>query len=232
MRITEIVDTVFRDTKFPSIYKSPSVPDNDDDTDVNAYKPPSNSGFFGVVKPTPRNPHEVYKTTKRSFDGDDPDSDYYDGYYAWVTTIAPYAKSNPYLPRVRVIDKKTDLNNQIKPRYQLEKLVNYTEVSYKTLHALYLKEVPGATDELFTELRTRKYHQHNKKLIWLDIIYGVINTADEHSGTNPQADELVHLMDVASNNAEPDLENPDNAMIRLTSVGPQIVFVDPISYIG
>ena len=24
----------------------------------------------------------------------------------------------------------------------------------------------------------------------------------------------------------------DNAMIRLTSVGPQIVFVDPISYVG
>ena len=41
MRITEIVDTVFRDTKFPSIHKSPTVPDDDD---VNAYKPPIQRG--------------------------------------------------------------------------------------------------------------------------------------------------------------------------------------------
>ena len=42
MRIPEIVDTVFRDTKFPSIHKSPTVLDDNDD--VNAYKPPIQRG--------------------------------------------------------------------------------------------------------------------------------------------------------------------------------------------
>lgn len=233
MKLREIFDTNFRDTKFPGSHKGRTM--DDEEKDINTFRPPSDSGMFGVVKPTPRNPHEVYKTTKTSFDENDPDDEdeyghyTYDGYYAWVTTIAPYAKSNPYLPRVYVIDKKTDKNNRIRPRYQMEKLLNYNEVQFSVLRALYMKEVPDATDEMFDELKYGNHYQSNKKLIWMNIIAGVFNTVDEYPGTNPQADELVELIDKVSGGNEPDTENVDNAMIRQTSTGPQIVFTDPVS---
>ena len=241
MKLHEIVDTQFRDTKFPGKHK-PRPPVIDDPAEdwaekLNKYVPPSLSGAFGTVKPMPRNPHEVYKTTQYSFDENDPD-EYdngritYDGYYAWVSGIAPYAKSNPYLPRVYVIDKKTDENGRIRPRYQLEKLFNYNEVPFSVLRALYLKEVPDATDDMFDELKHGTRLQITKKRIWMDIIYGVLSAADNRPGTNPQADELVELIYSINNENEPDIDNPDNTMIRLTSIGPQVVFVDPVSFIG
>lgn len=237
MKLREIVDTQFRDTKFPGMHKSRPMDDNNEEEDINTFRPPSDSGMFGIVKTIPRNPHEVYKTTKYSFDETDPDDvdengqHTYDGYYAWVNTIAPYASSNPYLPRVYVIDKKSDENNRIRPRYQMEKLLTYNEVQFSVLRALYLKEVPNSTNEMFDELKHGDHYQSNKKHIWMKIISGVFDTVNDYPGTNPQADELVELIDKVSGDQEPDTDNVDNAMLRLTSKGPQIVFTDPVSAI-
>lgn len=114
----------------------------------------------------------------------------------------------------------------------MEKLFNYNEVPFSVLRALYLKEVPDATDDMFDELKHGTRLQITKKRIWMDIIYGVLSAADNRPGTNPQADELVELIYSINNENEPDIDNPDNTMIRLTSIGPQVVFVDPVSFIG
>ncbi|KAI9549464.1 hypothetical protein GHT06_001864 [Daphnia sinensis] len=69
-------------------------------------------------------------------------------YYAWVKTIAPYMKSNPYLPRVYVVDDRTDARGSKNPRYKMEKLYSPSELSMDALLGMAEKiQGDGAVDE-------------------------------------------------------------------------------------
>lgn len=223
MRLREIFDTKFRDTKFPAMH---------DTVNFTPDKIGQKHGYYSQVKSTPNNPHEVYKSTKRSFlynlPIDQPNETIVDAYYDWVKAIAPYAKSNPYLPRVYVVDDKTDVTGKIKPRYQMEKLVDYHEVPLNVLYALYYKEVYEASRYVIDEIEDNVSPENFDGVItnlWLTIINDVRKNSTNNSKIQQALDIIKDLCDTKE--YERDM-HMGNFMIRLTSIGPQIVFTDPI----
>lgn len=95
MKINEIVDTEFRDSQ------------NTQNT-VSKLKNTKllGAGYYSTAHQPRNNPFEIYKASKRPFNYDNlslyPVDNDIDPYYDWVKAIAPYVKSNPYLPRVYV----------------------------------------------------------------------------------------------------------------------------------
>ncbi|KAI9549465.1 hypothetical protein GHT06_001865 [Daphnia sinensis] len=106
-------------------------------------------GMFSDVQVDPRDPHMAVKTDSAY----DEDYFYENAYYAWVQAIAPYMKSNPYLPRVYVVDDRTDPMGTTKPRYKMEKLHPFEDLSIDALMGMYENMTSGNS-----EITLKKWH--------------------------------------------------------------------------
>lgn len=62
-----------------------------------------------------------------------------DGYYQYVKALKPIMDSNPYAPRVYLINLQKDQQGYIRPIYQIEKLVHGQTLSKKVIYAMGVK---------------------------------------------------------------------------------------------
>lgn len=219
MKITEIIDTEFRDTKHGTEHNNTLVPNN-----------ALGSGAYSYVVQDDDSPFEVDKFNADSFPNtpDKHESLSKDPYFEWIKAIAPYVKSNPYLPRVYVADLNSDTNGAIKPSFKMEKLHDPQHVEFNVLVALYQKETDGDSD--FLEYVNDLYDSgHDKKatfVIWDKIVQSVAFNSLWNDNIEQVNDIITNLTSIRGFK----IDNHDgNFMIRLTSIGPQIVFTDPIS---
>lgn len=194
-------------------------------------------GMFSDVQIDPRDPHMAIKTDSAY----DEEYFYENAYYAWVQAIAPYMKSNPYLPRVYVVDDRTDSRGTTKPRYKMEKLHPFEDLSIDALMGMYENMTSGNS-----EITLKKWHndidraeasgsmtqredreQHIKYDIWRRIVT-VENLKDAAKKDNSLAQALKIIKDLTKDGYGYDMHS-GNFMVRLTPHGPQLVFTDPIS---
>lgn len=204
MKLSEIIDTEFI-----------NVPD---DTDTKSLKKLGTGVHASVVND--EDPFMVRKSQLRT--KDDPDA-----YYHWVKAIAPYISSNPYLPRVYVVnDNKSDWG--MTPTYKMEKLVDYTQVPLDVLISLYYKEVPNPSDVYIDDLvsYTATEPLEKEKMLWKKITQAVLHPGQENKHID-QAINIVYML-INKNLGHFDL-HPGNFMIRMGKFGPQLVITDPIA---
>lgn len=202
MKITEIIDTSFINTP-----------------DTTVASPHSKTGVYGSVSDDD-DPFMVHKSTNRVIE--DPDA-----YYHWVTAIGPWIKSNPYLPRVYVVNKNESTWG-IKPSYKIEKLVDYTQVPIEVLVSLYYKEIPRPSDLKINDLieYSKTEYTEAKKVLWKDIISEVTHPGNQNKNIKQAIDIIYRL--ISRGLGSYDL-HMGNFMIRMGPVGPQIVITDPIA---
>ena len=227
MKLHEIVDTQFRDTPV----------DVDVDDDSNSNNDLIGAGYYSRVHQPRDNPHEVHKTTKARFKYDTgatvPIDDSVDPYYDWVKAIAPYAKSNPYLPRVYVADSKSlRRTGELKPHYQLEKLFDHKAISSSVLYVLYYKEMANHDKaDAYIETMEKQIDnnlispEHAMSDLWLQIIKCIKYNVRK----DPQIQQALDIVtQLIVDRGYADDMHSGNFMIRLTSIGPQIVITDPL----
>lgn len=233
MKLHEIVDTEFRDTASPDTRNTPS---KFKDTKL------VGAGYYSTAHQPRNNPYEIHKASRRSFKYDanslTPTDDDVDPYYDWVKAIAPYAKSNPYLPRVYVANNNKDKTGALKPEYEMEKLFDYKTVPINVLYnLLYNESLDYDAEELYVNdlkrlIKSGNYsaeeiHELGARKIWFRTLrYMIANVRKD-----PQIQEALDIIDklVAERGYRKDLHS-GNFMIRSTSIGPQIVITDPIAH--
>lgn len=117
----------------------------------------------------------------------------------------------------------------------MEKLLDYKTVQLSVLQTLWHKEAPSNTnpEDLIEKvkygIKTKNITEETGKfMLWYAIIYSVIH--DNHH-TNKLIEEALHIVNtlVKTRGYRTDM-NKSNFMIRMTSIGPQVVFTDPIAH--
>lgn len=213
MKINEIIDTEFRDNKIKG-------------THGNKGSIPSailGKGLHGYVTPDKKSPFEVNKTAVRITGTRWAHNK--DAYYMWVKEIAPYAKSNPYLPRIYVANANLDDADEIKPSYNMERLVDGKDADPNVIFALYEKEFGDDFIDVVTKIFPTDPTQV-AAIVWRNLIEKIV----AGKSTNPQITEVLDLVtSIAQSNAYIEDMHPGNFMIRMTSIGPQLVFTDPLA---
>lgn len=237
MRLFELFEPEFKDTKKTVNYDRRTLAKKGYDS------PPSDNelgrGLYSVVKHDPSDNHMVVKSEKGAYASEFMDRN---AYYAWVKTIAPYMKSNPYLPRVYVVDDRTDARGSKNPRYKMEKLYSPTELSMDALLGMAEKmQGDGAVDEdaalnvyntyYHGEFETEEIAFEKFKLwFWKEHVVNLdfLHQARKHDDNLQQAFDLVKSLVSTSDHFTTDMHS-GNFMVRLTPYGPQLVFTDPIA---
>lgn len=223
-----------------------------------ANKPGTNAGSFGYVLDTPNDPGTVTKTAYDD-DGGHPSANYkdqqkIDAYYIWVKLCARnnQMSANPYLPRVYVIDDREDENGLRVPRYQMEKLYAPTSdminsdmlmaiasqigVNAATKSTAWVKNIKSfySTENEMSQDDAYNLERSIKSRIW-DTIINAINDGDFDRSQDSlvEAHQLVNyiVQKWQNMNGEGVWEDmhSGNFMIRITNIGPQLVFTDPIA---
>jgi hypothetical protein len=241
MKLFELFEPEFKDTKKTVDYDRKKLSNK-------AYKDPSKDelgkGLYSRVRTDPHDPHMAIKSEKGAYDVFKMD---YNAYYAWVKAISPYMKSNPYLPRVYVIDDRTDASGSKNPRYKMEKLYSPDEVNLKVLLALAEKlydeqtmrdiriEAKQVYDQYYDgQYGTDEIAKNKFKLyFWREYIansYKLWELGDESDDENlKQALAIVKSLITGPDAQHSEDMHDGNFMIRITPHGPQLVFTDPIA---
>jgi hypothetical protein len=204
-----------------------------------------NVGVFAKVTPVANNPHLIRKEEKFYTDPNQ------NAYFQYVWTLKKHMASNPYLPRIYVAKEDSDPENPKlkKFTYVMEKLIHpYDAASKSEGRPQFSQEaLLGLGDRVIRDFDTKinKYFGNFKKTVDqvdpLDIwryIVGFIGNAidhDDYSGlTDENLIEACHIVLGAQYHIRKgggqgvnDIHS-DNIMVRLTSMGPQLVITDPL----
>ena len=198
-------------------------------------------GMYGSVKDTPNDPATVTKTiyntemSPDAIDSDAFDGDYnVDAYYLWVKACAQSGMmgSNPFIPRVYVIDDRQDSRGVLLPRYRIEKLIpirnerGEINVSVQVLAAWLNQLAPDYVESHHLE---QFIDDNDERTLWAKIQY--LLRTDTGSLVDEQAIDAVALIDelLSWDDEIGNDMHTGNFMYRLTSVGPQLVITDPIA---
>lgn len=237
MKLREIFDTEFRNTALPDA----QTPSKFKDTKL------LGAGYYSTAHQPRNNPYDVHKASRRSFNyaptGRQQQDNDLDPYYDWVIAIAPYAKSNPYLPRVYVVDKHEDKNKVLKPEYHMEKLLDYEQAQLSVLCNLLYNESTdydaevAYVDQIKQTIRARYSNVSyvpatvSNRLIAREIWPRIIRYITHNVRKDPQIQQVIDIIDrlIVDRGYREDMHQ-GNFMIRMTSIGPHIVFTDPLSY--
>lgn len=233
MKITEIVDTEFKDVERQRPYDSYEL-QKQEKRMARRGKASAPSGWYSGGYTNPRDPHEYVKTTHK------PSHLHDDAYYLYVAAISHLQQKkyyNPYFPIVYQVRVASDPRGLDRPRYRLEKLQNPENYPVEAM--------VGMVEALFVDpskIITSKTEvsEKNKMTIWRNIaaqlddcLHG--NNAEAMSNIKDpvlkQALTVIHKLLQKRGTFEPDLHG-NNIMVRGTPYGPQLVLMDPISDAG
>lgn len=152
-----------------------------------------------------------------------------DAYFNYINGIKPYISSNPFFPRVYLINLEKDPSGKIIPSYKMEKLhsiKDFDDESMKGLCRNIFKKLPD-TDNKFVP----KYaYQKN-------VLQNIEHALESNNYSNIKNKELIQALKIIKKIKE---SNPkfqydtsvNNFMIRATPVGPQLVITDPLWDMG
>lgn len=152
-----------------------------------------------------------------------------DAYYQWVQAIKPYMDSNPYLPRVYVTELQKDNQGKIRPIYKMEKLMQPTEFSAESLMGM-ADKMFKYLDQYFENYTSVNSSPRSVFDAIVDIIKEIMTTGAYDIIKDPLLDQAIELVDIVKNqneNFKYDIHR-GNFMVRGTSIGPQLVFTDPL----
>lgn len=173
-------------------------------------------GSYAYGNEDPKDPHMFDK--KHHF----PSKLEIDPYYQYVQAIKPYIPDNPFFPRVYVVNIQKDSDGVTKPDYKIEKLQPGSAFSDEALM--------GIGERLFNDYNEDEFRVAPMKEI-ADRLYnavelrrGIKNIKDPQL---LQAIKLIKKLIDSNPNYMNDM-HPENIMFRGTSVGPQLVLMDPI----
>ena len=227
MRLNELISPKTRTVKTKSpfnIEKEKADAEEAGLKNAESNTPIPGQGAFATAKPHSTNPHMYVKSNRVAGKLKS------DPYYQWISAVKKLAGSNPYLPRVYDIKLETDSTGAVKPHYTIEKLIDGTTLD---------KELTSSKDGL-DEYNTANHiaiQIGGEKYSWISNWHWLIKTLRVDLNKNLQkfvdpqfveAFQLVKTVTDSNPNFHYDL-HPGNFMIRLTSVGPQLVITDPIA---
>jgi hypothetical protein len=190
-------------------------------------------GAYSYVTHHPsHDPHMVQKTDRTALPPEQ------NPFYQYARAIATAEKrnTNPYLPRVRVVDaEETDWGGVVFT-YECERLHDFTEVE----HQLGEDVVVNIGRKMFNDYDTlsRNYirdHRGDNLNAW-EVLAGILHFMQVGHKWNwvkdplfKQALDILKEIDEQTGNFFQWDWKADNLMIRFTSKGPQLVLTDPLS---
>lgn len=233
MKITEIVDTEFKDVERKQPYDSYEL-QKQEKRMARRGKASAPTGWYSGGYTNPRDPHEYVKTTHK------PSHLHDDAYYLYVAAIAHLQEKkyyNPYFPVVYQVRISTDPRGLDRPRYRLEKLQNPQNYPVETMVGM-VEAMFADTSKVITS--KTEVSEKNKMTIWRNIAGQLDdclhdNNAEAIANIKDQnlkaALTVIHKILQKRGTFEPDIHG-NNIMIRGTRYGPQLVLMDPISDAG
>ena len=183
-------------------------------------------GWYSGGQTNPRDPHEFIKKPHLTAKLDK------DAYYKYVMEIRELKQQgyhNPFFPQVYNIDITQDPKGNQRPRYRIEKLQQGDSFPARTLIGLYERLFNDEFDQRNLEgVSNRSY------AVWREIANQVNRSVERSNYTNIRDDQLMEALVLIDRIVQ---ENPDwnvdlhvnNIRVRGSSVGPQLVLMDPIS---
>jgi hypothetical protein len=230
MRIIEILQEY--DTTDQKIrYRKPSFDfdalkdkqERDNDSELNKGVQP---GWYSGGQTNPRDPHEFIKKPHLTAKLDK------DAYYKYVMEIRDLKQQgyhNPFFPQVYNIDITQDPKGNQRPRYRIEKLQQGDSFPARTLIGMYERLFNDEFNMRYLEGTTNKSYA-----VWREISNQINRAVERSNYTNIRDDQLKEALLLIDKIIQ---ENPDwnvdlhvnNIRVRGSSVGPQLVLMDPIS---
>lgn len=153
-----------------------------------------------------------------------------DAYYNYVKAASPFMKSNPYFPRVYKITVHKDKLGQTKPSYNLEKLhpsiVNPEGDIERISHEQQVQALDAVADRMFN----KPLEFNGSKGDLGKYLEKLVTSGDYSNIKDSKLQQALELMASVreKGNFRWDLRS-ENIAFRLTSFGPQLVFMDPLS---
>ena len=197
--------------------------ERDSDQDLNKGIQP---GWYSGGQTNPRDPHEFIKKPHLTAKLDK------DAYYKYVMEIRELKQQgyhNPFFPQVYNIDITQDSKGNQRPRYRIEKLQQGDGFPVRTLVGMYERLFNDEFDSNNLDNLSNK-----SKVIWNMIAQECNRAVLLGNYKNIRDDELKEALMLIDKIIQ---ENPDwnvdlhqnNIRVRGSSVGPQLVLMDPIS---
>lgn len=177
-------------------------------------------------------PHMVKKTDRTALPPEQ--NPFYQ--YARVIATAEKRNTNPYLPRVRVVDAEETEWGGVIFTYECERLHDYEDVQYELGEDVVLH----IGRKMFNDYDTlsKNYirdHRGDNLNAW-EVLAGILHLMQVGHKSNwvkdplfKQALDILHEIDEQTGNFFQWDWKADNLMIRFTSKGPQLVLTDPLS---
>ena len=151
-----------------------------------------------------------------------------DPYYVWVNTIKPYIDSNPYLPRVYLIDLEKHTDGKIRPKYKMEKLHTYSNFSTDAIIGLanrLFKENEFVHNDIYYAEKPDDAFEGIIRLIKIILYRGKWNLIKDP--LLKHALMLVNKVLRTNSNFAYDI-SMENVLLRSGSGGLQLVLADPL----
>jgi hypothetical protein len=197
--------------------------ERDSDQDLNKGIQP---GWYSGGQTNPRDPHEFIKKPHLTAKLDK------DAYYKYVMEIRELKQKgyhNPFFPQVYNIDITQDPKGNQRPRYRIEKLQQGDSFPVRTLVGMYERYFMDEFD-----MNTIDTYSNKSYGVWREIANQVNRAVERSNYTNIRDDQLIEALMLIVKLIQ---ENPDwnvdlhvnNIRVRGSSVGPQLVLMDPIS---
>lgn len=157
-----------------------------------------------------------------------------DAFAYYVDAAAPYMKSNPYLPRVYIKNSRKSKNGIVSYTYVIERLIDRMDSD-----VINAELITAMADKILLDSHLVRFGPTHGK--WFTLIE-IIEKAIEQQNYKNIKDELLieagNIIHEAIKKYKTDWPQPDarikvdlhagNFMIRMTSVGPQLVITDPL----
>lgn len=153
-----------------------------------------------------------------------------DPYYVYIKTIADnkLADSNPYFPRVNGVESGK-IGDSSRPTYNMEKLQPISSLPRDILYNLG-KQITNLGKHYDQNFTFQEEHNGSGARAIISTMNRALHTRNLSEIKDPRLksaiSELIKIREKYPK-FKPDL-HPDNVMVRLTSVGPQLVLTDPL----
>lgn len=183
-------------------------------------------GWYSGGQTNPRDPHEFIKKPHLTALLDQ------DAYYRYVMEIRDLKREgyhNPFFPQVYNINIVQDPKGNQRPRYRIEKLQQGDTFSEQALIGMYNRLFYDEFDTNITDMASNASYA-----VWREIAREVNRAVERSNYTNIRDDQLMEALVLIDRIIQ---ENPgwnvdlhvNNIRVRGSSVGPQLVLMDPIS---
>jgi hypothetical protein len=187
-------------------------------SDERAKSKNQSAGWYSAVKDVKSDPHLVRKQTLR------PTHLEYDAYLTYINIVKDYAKENPFFPRVYGVTIQTDKNGDKRPSYTLEKLHRLDEADPEV--------VKGMAEKLFVPgsrplLKILRFRNPGERLV--EEIEQTLTSGQMGDIADPNLRDALLLIRMIAQKYKYGYDlHWDNAMVRYTPHGPQLVITDPL----